>query len=96
LKAKASTDMIDNAMQVKDKIFEYIYKSTHADISKITQDTLLFREGIFDSMGFVLLIDFLEENFGIKASDVDLIEENFESVKAITRYVQQKKTAKAA
>jgi acyl carrier protein len=88
--------MTDNPIQIEDKIFEYIRKSTHADFTKITQDTLLFREGIFDSMGFVLLIDFLEENFGIKASDVDLIEENFESVKAITQYVQRKKTAKAA
>jgi len=83
--------MIENAVQIEDRIFEYVRKSTHADTSKIDQRTLLFREGIFDSMGFVLLIDFLEENFSIKASDVDLVEENFESVKAITHYVQRKK-----
>ena len=88
--------MIDNTIQTEDRIFAYIRKSTHADASKITQETLLFREGIFDSMGFVLLIDFLEENFGIKASDVDLVEENFESVKSITNYVQRKKTANVA
>lgn len=88
--------MIDNTNQIEDKLFEYIRKGTHADISKINRETLLFREGIFDSMGFVLLIDYLEENFGIKASDTDLIEENFESVKAITLYVQQKRAVKAA
>ncbi|MBN2273764.1 MAG: acyl carrier protein [Bacteroidales bacterium] len=88
--------MIDNATQIEEKLFEYVRKSTHADVNKINRETLLFREGIFDSMGFVLLIDYLEENFGIKASDTDLIEENFESVKAITHYVQQKKAAKAA
>ncbi len=88
--------MVENALQIEDRIFEYVRKSTHADTSKINPQTLLFREGIFDSMGFVLLIDFLEENFGIKASDVDLVEENFESVSAITRYVQQKKAAAAA
>jgi len=88
--------MIENAVQIEDRIFEYVRKSTHADTSKIDQRTLLFREGIFDSMGFVLLIDFLEEEFGIKATDVDLVEENFESISAITRYVQQKKAVEAA
>jgi acyl carrier protein len=88
--------MFDNAIQIEEKIFEFIRKNTHADISKITQQTLLFREGIFDSMGFVLLIDFLEENFSIKPNDVDLIEENFESVNAITHYVWQKKALEAA
>jgi len=57
---------------------------------------MLFREGIFDSMGFVLLIDFLEEDFGIKAGDEDLIEENFESVTAITNYILRKRAARAA
>jgi acyl carrier protein len=47
-------------------------------------------------MGFVLLIDFLEEDFGIKASDEDLIEENFESVTAISNYILRKRAAKAA
>jgi acyl carrier protein len=88
--------MIENLNQIENNIFEFIRKNTHTDLSKIKQDTLLFREGIFDSMGFVLLIDFLEDNFGIKTNDVDLVENNFESVKAITRFVQQKQASKAA
>jgi acyl carrier protein len=88
--------MIDNKMQIEQSIFEYIGKSTHFDIKKVTPQSLLFKEGIFDSMGFVLLIDFLEEKFNVKASDEDLIEENFESVTAITNYIQRKKTANAA
>ena len=87
---------MENEIQIKETILEYIRKKTHSDINKINTQTLLFREGIFDSMGFVLLIDFLEENYEIKASDVDLIEKNFESVNAITDYIQRKRTTKAS
>jgi len=72
-------------------IFEYVRKSSLTDLSKLNGNTLLFREGIFDSMAFVQLIDFIEETFGIKPGDEDLIEENFESIDAITRYVLRKK-----
>lgn len=87
---------MENAIHIEEKIFEYIRKNTYSDITKISSQTLLFREGIFDSMGFVLLIDFLEENFGIKTNDVDLIEENFESVAAIKNFILKKRTAYAA
>jgi acyl carrier protein len=70
---------------------DYVAKNVHYDISKVTSQTLLFKEGIFDSMAFVLLIDYMEENFKINASDEDLIEENFESIEAITKYILRKK-----
>jgi acyl carrier protein len=41
-------------------------------------------------MGFVVLITFLEETFGITATDEDLVEENFESINAITSYILRK------
>jgi acyl carrier protein len=88
--------MIDNRMQIEQRIFEYIGKNTHHDVKKVTQQTMLFKEGVFDSMGFVLLLDFLEEGFSIRASDEDLIEENFESVAAITDYIQRKKAVPVA
>lgn len=53
----------------------------------ITDETLIFREGFFDSMGFVGLISFLEERYHITTLDQDLLEENFESINAITSYL---------
>jgi acyl carrier protein len=41
-------------------------------------------------MGFIMLISFLEEEFGIKTNDSDLTEENFESINAITDFVSRK------
>jgi acyl carrier protein len=41
-------------------------------------------------MGFIALITFLEEEFSIKTNDSDLIEENFESIDAISMFVSRK------
>jgi acyl carrier protein len=76
---------------IQEKIFEYVRKCSLTDINKLETSTLLFREGIFDSMAFIMLIDFIEENFGIQPGDDDLIEENFESVEAITKYILRQK-----
>jgi acyl carrier protein len=39
----------------------------------------------------MVLISFLEEEFGIKTNDNDLLEENFESINAISDFVTRKK-----
>ena len=77
---------------VKEKIKEYIQQATFVEKDKIKNDSLIFKEGYFDSMGFVVLITFLEDNFGIKTVDADLVEENFESINAITDFIIRKTT----
>ncbi len=79
--------------QIEDALFDFIKKNTLTDTNKIKTETLIFKEGIFDSMGFILLLDFIEENYNIKTSDTDLIEENFESILAITNFISRKKVA---
>jgi acyl carrier protein len=75
---------------VKEKISAYIKQSVHVDSNKIKDSSLIFKEGFLDSMGFIVLITFLEEEFKIKTNDSDLIEENFESIDAITDFVGRK------
>ncbi len=75
---------------IKDKVKGYIYQTVHVGKEKIQNNTLIFKEGYFDSMGFILLITFLEETFGIKTTDSDLLEENFESIDAISDFVVRK------
>ena len=83
--------MTIDAATIKEAIKEHILQTTFVDKDKIKDDSLIFKEGYFDSMGFVVLITFLEEKFGIQAADEDLIEENFESINAITSYIVRKK-----
>ena len=74
------------------EIQNFIFENTFVDTKKITPETLIFREGYFDSMGFVSLISFLEERFSIVTDSEDLVEENFESIDAISKYVMSKKS----
>ena len=77
-------------VNTQEKIKQYIVETSHADANKIKNDSLIFKEGFFDSMGFIMLITFLEEEFGIKTIDADLIEENFESINAISDFIIRK------
>jgi acyl carrier protein len=79
-----------DAVAIKGKVQDYIQQATFVDKDKIKDDSLIFKEGYFDSMGFVVLITYLEENFGIKTTDSDLVEENFESINAITDFIIRK------
>jgi len=80
-----------DTLTIKNKINEYVLQHTFAEKDKIQDDSLIFKEGYFDSMGFIMLITFIEEEFALNTSDADLIEENFESINAITSYIQRKK-----
>lgn len=82
--------MNSDAIAIREKVKDYIQQATFVDKDKIKYDSLIFKEGYFDSMGFVVLITYLEENFGIKTTDADLIEENFESINAITDFIVRK------
>lgn len=81
--------MNQNIEEIKTKVRTYILQAV-ASKDNIKDETLIFKEGFFDSMGFVMMITFLEEEFGIKTSDSDLVEDNFESVNAIASFVQKK------
>ena len=77
-------------VNTQEKIKQYIVETSHADANKIKNESLIFKEGFFDSMGFIMLITFLEEEFGIKTIDADLVEENFESINAISDFIIRK------
>jgi acyl carrier protein len=83
--------MTDNALMIKEKVRNYVLQAVYAEKEKIKDDSLIFKEGYFDSMGFMVLISFIEEEFGIKTNDTDLLEENFESINAISEFVIRKK-----
>ncbi|MGA2407570.1 MAG: acyl carrier protein [Bacteroidales bacterium] len=83
--------MTDDTLIIREKVKNYVLQAVYADKEKIQDDSLIFKEGYFDSMGFMVLISFIEEEFGIKTNDTDLLEENFESINAISEFVIRKK-----
>ena len=83
--------MTDNALMIREKVRNYVLQAVYAEKEKIKDDSLIFKEGYLDSMGFMVLISFIEEEFGIKTNDTDLLEENFESIIAISEFIIRKK-----
>ena len=82
---------METAVLQIEQLRNFISEITFTDIENITEDTLIFEEGIFDSLGFLSLISFLDEKFGIEVGNDELSEENFESIKAIVAYIAKKK-----
>jgi acyl carrier protein len=82
--------MTHDPIIIKEKVKNYVLQAVYAEKEKIKDNSLIFKEGYFDSMGFMVLISYLEEEFGIKTNDADLLEENFESINAISEFVIRK------
>ncbi len=82
--------MTQDLTSIKEKVKTYVVQTAYSGENEIKDSTLIFSEGYFDSMGFVMLISFLEENFGLSVNDDELIEENFESINAVTDFVARK------
>lgn len=57
-------------------------------------DGASFMEGhILDSTGFIELISFIEETFGVKVDDEEMLPENFDSLANIENYLGRKLAA---
>lgn len=54
------------------------------------EDSLLGR-GILDSTGVLEIVAFLDERWGVKADDSELTPANFDTLAALTSYVQRKR-----
>ena len=63
------------------------------DVAVIQDDQSLMNGGILDSTGILELIMFVEEKFGMKVADAEMLPENFDSVSAIAAFIAQKKRA---
>jgi acyl carrier protein len=76
--------------QIKEKVKQFILKTSYISEDQINNETMIFAQGIMDSMGFISIIGFIEESFSVSASDDDLIESNFESIDAISNFILRK------
>lgn len=81
---------MENTLQIKEKVKQFILMASYIPDDQINNETLIFAQGIMDSMGFMSLISFLEETFSITANDDDLLESNFESIEAIAGFVTKR------
>ncbi len=75
--------------EIKDFLKEHLLMEE--EITGLTNDDSLLEKGIIDSTGIIDLVSFIEERYGIKIDDEELLPENFDSLKAIGEFVETKK-----
>jgi len=52
-------------------------------------DDRLIGKGIIDSLGLLMLIDFVEIKFEIKISDLDVTEDKFGSIASLSSFIKE-------
>ena len=60
---------------------------------ELADDDRLLEAGVIDSLGFVELVEEVQGRYGIAVQDVEITEENFGSISAISAYVASKQGA---
>jgi acyl carrier protein len=66
------------------------------DGEKLSEDASFQESGILDSTGFLELITFVEERFGIEITDRELVPENFDTLRKMSGFVDEKLHMKTA
>lgn len=88
-----STQMSEEEIRTRVRAFlteNFLYM--RSDLLLDDDDRLLER-GVVDSMGVIEMLTFIEDEFGIKTSDDEISEANLGSLRAIARFVSEKKTS---
>lgn len=82
-------------MSVENRIREYILENYlfTDDQSMLGSDDSFLEKNILDSTGMLEVIYFLEDEFGIKVKDEEMVPENLDSVNRIVAFVARKNAA---
>jgi len=83
---------------VRDDIRRFIFENFlfgEPDDSLGDKDSFL-EKGVIDSTGVLELVAFLEESFGLKVEDAELIPENLDSVNSLVNFIERKKVGSSA
>lgn len=85
-------------MRVNDRIRGFIIQELmHGENgAALADEESLLERGIVDSLGLLQILAFLEQEYHLTVQDGDIIPENFESVNAITGFVETRRNAAVA
>ncbi|HRH00216.1 MAG TPA: acyl carrier protein [Polyangiaceae bacterium] len=79
-------------MSIQDEVRQFIVKNFYvADAAGLADDASLLDKGVIDSTGVLEVVAHLEEAYGIKVDDAELLPENLDSIARIAAFVQKKK-----
>ena len=74
---------------MKEEIKEFIIDTFFVD--DFGDDVSFLTEGILDSTGVLELVGFIEDTYGLKVADEDLVPENLDSLANVCAYVARRR-----
>lgn len=87
-----NNNLVYNEKDIVDIISQFIINNFLLDDQKenIDVNISLYENRIIDSTGVLEVVDFLEEKFGIKIEDDELVPDNLDSINKMSKFVQRK------
>ena len=83
-------------MSINSKVKSFIInKFFFGDAGQLSDETPLLEKHIVDSTGVLEIVAFLEEAYGIRVEDEELVPENLNSIESISRFVENKRSVSA-
>lgn len=83
--------------EIKEKVREFIIDAAQRKGMEVAgDDESLTENGVIDSLVIFRLVSFLEDNFGIRIADEEIVNENFRSVNAIESFVNERLSKKGS
>ncbi len=79
-------------MNTRDKTREFIRQNFIKGDTEITYEdgTSFIEGGIIDSVGVLELVAFIEETYGFRVEDEELVPENLDSIDKLVAYIESK------
>ncbi len=79
-------------MNILEDLEKVLLTEIAVDIDKksLAPDEDLLEQGVIDSLGIMKLMLYIEEAFGIKINDEDIVPENFQCLNSMVKLVEQK------
>ena len=73
-----------------------VEKFLFGDHDEFQEETSFLEEGLIDSTGILELVMFLEETYGVKIDDEELVPQNMDSLQNIAQFLDGKLNASPA
>ncbi len=88
---------MNDSETTKRKIREFVMEEAQSKgITDIGDGDSLTEAGIVDSLGIFRLVSFLEESFGLRIGDEEIVHDNFLTISDIEQFVSAKLASKSA
>ena len=73
---------------VKSQVREFVLEiAQRKGVAAVADDDSITENGIIDSLAIFRLVSFLEDNFQVRVGDDEIINDNFQSINDIERFV---------